>query len=164
MERTTPGDRHNSGLLYASLLISLLAAFVAMLGKHGLTRYLCHTIGGLMIGERCGDRQHKSNGPEKWRFRLFNEGLPIVLRVALFLLSCGLSRYMWSINVSAACVVIPLILLGFLFYVGMVIAGTSLYECPFQTPASIVLRHSLVVSFGRKSENWFLRSVVPITS
>ena len=121
-----------------------------MLGKHGLARYLCHTIGGLMIGERCGDRQRKSNSLEKWPFRLFIEGLPIMLQVALFLLSCGLSRYMWSINVSAACVVIPLILLGFLFYVGMVIAGTSLYECPFQTSASIVLQQSLVVSLIRK--------------
>ena len=42
------------GLLYASLLISLLVAFVAMFGKQWLNRYLRHT-GGSMI-ERRGDR------------------------------------------------------------------------------------------------------------
>ena len=119
--------------------MSLLAAFVAMLGKQWLNRYLRHT-GGSMI-ERCGDRQRKFDGLEKWPFRLFVESLPIMLQIALLLLTCGLSRYMWSINTSVASVVISFTVLGILFYIGIVVAGTSLYECPFQTPASIGLRH-----------------------
>jgi len=119
--------------------MSLLAAFVAMLGKQWLNRYLRHT-GGSMI-ERCGDRQRKFDGLEKWPFRLFVESLPIMLQIALLLLTCGLSRYMWSINTSVAGVVISFTVLGILFYVGIVVAGTSSYECPFQTPASIGLRH-----------------------
>jgi len=91
--------------------------------------------------ERCGDRQRKFDGLEKWPFRLFVESLPIMLQIALLLLTCGLSRYMWSINTSVAGVVISLTVLGILFYVGIVVAGTSSYECPFQTPASIGLRH-----------------------
>ena len=47
-------------LLYASLLLSLLAAFAAMLGKQWLNRYLRHA-GGSTI-DRCGDRQHKLDG------------------------------------------------------------------------------------------------------
>jgi len=125
--------------MYASLLMSLLAAFVAMLGKQWLNRYLRHT-GGSMI-ERCGDRQRKFDGLEKWPFRLFVESLPIMLQIALLLLTCGLSRYMWSINTSVASVVISFTVLGILFYIGIVVAGTSSYECPFQTPASIGLRH-----------------------
>jgi hypothetical protein len=127
-----------SNLLYASLLMSLLAAFVAMLGKQWLNRYLRHA-GGSMI-ERCGDRQRKLNGLEKWPFRLFIESLPIMLQIALLLLSCGLSRYVWSVNISVARVVISFTVLGVVFYVGIVIAGASSYECPFQTPASTALR------------------------
>jgi len=119
--------------------MSLLAAFVAMLGKQWLNRYLRHT-GGSMI-ERCGDRQRKFDGLEKWPFRLFVESLPIMLQIALLLLTCGLSRHMWSINTSVASVVISFTVLGILFYIGIVVAGTSSYECPFQTPASIGLRH-----------------------
>ena len=125
-------------LMYASLLISLLAAFVAMLGKQWLNRYLRHT-GGSMI-ERCGERQRKFDGLGKWQFRIFIEGLPIMLQMALFLLACGVSRYMWSVSTSVAWVVISFTLIGFLFYIGIVIAGTCSYECPFQTPVSIALR------------------------
>ena len=119
--------------------MSLLAAFVAMLGKQWLNRYLRH-VGGSMV-ERCGDRQRKFDGLETWPFRTFIEGLPVMLQIALLLLACGLSRYMWSVNTSVARVVISLTVLGVLFYVGIVVAGMWSYECPFQTPASIALRY-----------------------
>ena len=121
--------------------MSLLAAFVAMLGKQWLNRYLRHT-GGSMI-ERCGDRQRKFDGLKKWPFHLFIESLSIMLQIALLLLTCGLSRYMWSINTSVAFVVITSTILGVIFYVGVVMAGMSSYECPFQTPVSTVLRTAL---------------------
>jgi hypothetical protein len=91
--------------------------------------------------ERCGDRQRKFDGLEKWPFRLFIESLPIMLQIALLLLTCGLSRYMWSVNASVARVILSFTVLGVLFYIGIVAAGTSSYECPFQTPASTGLRH-----------------------
>ena len=124
--------------MYASLLISLLAAFIAMLGKQWLNRYL-RNAGGSMI-ERCGDRQRKCDGLKKWPFHLFVESLPVMLQVALLLLACGLCKNMASINTSVASVLISLTVLGVLFYLGIIIAGTSSYECPFQTPVSIGLR------------------------
>ena len=116
----------------ASVLISLLAAFVAMLGKQCLNQYLRNS-GGSMI-DRCGDRQR-----QKWPLNLFVESLPVMLQVALLLLACGLCRHMWSINTSVACTFIALTGFGVLFHLTIVIAGTSSYACPFQTPASITL-------------------------
>jgi hypothetical protein len=63
-----------------------------------------------------------------------------MLQIALLLLSVGLSRYMWAINVSVACTIIGLTAFGAAFFILIVIAGTSSYECPFQTPASLALR------------------------
>ena len=91
--------------------------------------------------ERCGDRQRKCDGLERWPFHLFVESLSIMLQIALLLLTCGLSRYMWSVNISVARVVISFTVLGIVFYIGIVVAGTSSYGCPFQTPASIALRN-----------------------
>ena len=125
--------------MYASLLISLLAAFVAMLGKQWLNRYLRHA-GGSMI-ERCGDRQRKFDGLERWSFHLFVESLPVMLQVALLLLACGLCRRLASVNTSVAGVLIALTALGVLFYLVIVVAGTSSYACPLQTPASTGLRN-----------------------
>jgi hypothetical protein len=127
-----------TSLLYASLLITLLAAFVAMLGKQWLNRYLRDDGGS--ISERCGDRQRKRNGVNKWPFEIFIESLPVMLQVALLLLAVGLTRYMWAINVSVACTLLGLTAFGVGFFVLIVVAGTSSYECPFQTPASLALR------------------------
>jgi len=126
--------------MYASLLISLLAAFIAMLGKQWLNRYLRNT-GGSMI-ERCGDRQRKRDGLEKWPFHMFIESLPLMLQAALVLLACGLCLHMASINTSVATLLITLTVLGVLFYLGIVVAGTSSNDCPFQTPVSDVLHSS----------------------
>ena len=71
--------------------MSLLAAFVAMLGKQWVKRYLRHTGGSVV--ERCGDRQRKYDGLERWPFRTIIDGLPIMLQIALLFLACGLSRY-----------------------------------------------------------------------
>jgi len=93
--------------------------------------------------ERCGDRQRKCDGLEKWPLHFFVESLPVMLQAALLLLACGLCRHMWSINTSVACTLVSLTGLGVIFYIGIVIAGMSSYACPFQTPASITLRSSL---------------------
>ena len=47
---------------------------------------------------------------------------------------------MASINASVAGVLIAFTVLGVLFYLGVVVVGTSSYECPFQTPISSGLR------------------------
>jgi hypothetical protein len=91
--------------------------------------------------ERCGDRQRKFDGLEKWPFRLCMESLPIMLQIALLLLMCGLSGYTWDFSTTVGGIIITSTVIGVLFYLMVVVAGTSSYECPFQTPASIALRH-----------------------
>jgi hypothetical protein len=124
--------------MYASLLISLLAAFVAMLGKQWLSRYL-RGSGEFMI-DRCTNRQRKCDGLKKWPLEFFIESLPVMLQVALFLLDSGLCRHMWLINPLVARTLIGLTSLGAAFYVWIVIAGISSYACPFQTPVSTIIR------------------------
>lgn len=124
--------------LYASLIISLLAALVAMLGKQWLNRYLRHA-GGSMV-ERCGDRQLKCDGLKKWHFHFVIEILPVMLQISLLLLVCGLCQCMFPINTIVAFTIVALTGLGVLFYVGLTLAGASSYSCPFQTPASVLLR------------------------
>ena len=109
-----------------------------MLGKQWLNRYLRDTGGS--IAERCGDRQRKRGGIEKWPFEMFIESLPVMLQIALLLLAVGLSRYMWTIDTSVARTILGLTAFGMAFFIFIVVSGTSSYECPFQTPASLGLR------------------------
>jgi hypothetical protein len=47
----------------------------------------------------------------------------------------------WLVNTSVGRYVISFTVFGAIFYIAVVVAGTSSYECPFQTPASVGLRH-----------------------
>ena len=109
--------------------------------------------------ERSGDRQRKFDGLKRWPFRLFIDGLSIMLQIALLLLACGLSRHVWAVDTSVASVVISFTVIGILFYIGIVAAGTSSYECPFQTPASTSLRYLR----DSKTVQSSLASLVPST-
>ena len=90
--------------------------------------------------ERCGDRQRKFDGLQRWPFHFIIESLPVMLQIALLLLACGLCRYILTINTPVAWTLIILTGAGVLFYAMVVIAGTSSYDCPFQTPGSALLR------------------------
>jgi hypothetical protein len=80
------------------------------------------------------------NGLHRWPFGIVIESLPILLQLSLLLLGAALSRFLWDVNRVVASVVTVFTAFGMLFYVCIVVAGTLSYECPFQTPASLILR------------------------
>jgi len=79
-------------LLYASLATPLFAAFIAMLGKQWVNRYLRNRGGS--TADKSRDRQRKLDGFDKWHFHLIIESLPVMLQLALLLLGCALSQYL----------------------------------------------------------------------
>ena len=146
-------------LLYASLTTSLFAAFLAMLGKQWVNRYLRNRGGS--AADKSRDRQRKLDGFEKWHFRLAIESLPVMLQLALLLLGCALSRYLWTINHTIAGVIIAVTLFGVTSYVSLTLAATLYYDCPYQTPPSIITRR--VVRYITRSDVTFARSLRSLT-
>ena len=130
---------HTQCLLYASLFASLLAAFIAMLGKQWLNKYDSIDLRGSAI-ERSRDRQRKLNGIKAWYFDQVIGSLPVMLQAALLLLGCALSKYLWEIHTTVAAVVIGVTSFGVLFYLFIVVAGTTSIDCPYQTPLSNLVR------------------------
>ena len=126
-------------MLYASLAISLFSAFLATLGKQWLNVYASTDMRGTAI-ERSQNRQRKLNGIVTWRFENVMESLPLMLHIALLLLGCALSRYLWEIDTTTAAVVISVTSFGILFYLFILVAGTASKSCPYQTPGSHGLR------------------------
>ena len=125
-------------LLYASLTTSLFAAFLAMLGKQWVNRYLRNRGGS--AADKSRDRQQKLDGLEKWHLHIAIESLPVMLQLALLLLGCALSRYLWTISHPVAGVVIAVMLFGVASYTFLTLAATLYYTCPYQTPPSILAR------------------------
>ena len=125
-------------LLYSSLATSLFAAFIAMLGKQWVTRYLRKQGGS--AAEKSRDRQQKLDGFNKWKFQLAIESLPVMLQLALLLLGSGLTLYLWTISRTVAGVILAFTLLGVTSFTFFTVAAAFHYNCPYQTPLSILIR------------------------
>jgi hypothetical protein len=135
-----PAMEHVQTILYASLAASLLSALLAMLGKQWLNRYASTDVRGSAV-ERSQNRQRKLDGIIRWYFDSVLESLPLMLQVALLLLGCALSRYLWEISRTIASVVIGVTSFGLLFYLFILAVGTAWESCPYQTPGSTFFRY-----------------------
>ena len=142
--------------MYASLAVSVLAACLAMLGKQWLNRYDQIEMRGTLI-QRSRHRHRKMTGMAAWHFDITMEALPIMLQIALLLFCYGLSRYLWNVNQTVAAVIIATSSLGFVFCVCIVFAATTSYECPYQTPVSLLLR--LLIYYDIRKNRWYRRCV-----
>ena len=142
-------------LLYASLTTALFAAFLAMLGKQWVNRYLRNRGGS--TADKSRDRQRKLDGLQKWRFHLAIESLPVMLQLALLLLGCALSQYLWALSRTVAGVIIAVTVLGDTLYVSLTLAATFYYNCPYQTPPSTLTR--TVIKYLTHSDAIFARSL-----
>ena len=125
-----------------------------MLGKRWLNRYESTEVRGSAI-ERSRNRQRKLDGITAWYFDSVMESLSLMLQVALLLLGCALSRYLWGIDTTVALVVLGITSLGVILLLFIVIAGATTESCPYQTPGSQLLR-----SLGRI----FWNTLVVVTS
>lgn len=134
-----PGIVTTQSLLYASLATSLFAAYLATLGKQWISWYLRNRGGS--VADKSRDRQRKLDGLEDWYFHIIIESLPVMLQFALLLLGCALSQYLWTVSRTVAGVAIATTLLGAVTYICFTIAATLFYNCPYQTPASLIIRH-----------------------
>jgi len=145
---------HVQAILYSSLAASLLAAFVAMLGKQGLNRYAQFEMRGSVI-DRSQHRQRKMNRMVTWRFDLVMECLPLMLQASLLLLGYALSNYLYFIHRTVASVLIGFTSFGLLFYLLIVSAATLSFNCPFQTPLSLILR--FLIRFDDEQKKYLKR-------
>ena len=126
-----------------------------MLGKQWLNRYAQMEMRGSVI-DRSRHRQRKMNGMVTWHFDLVMECLPLMLQAALLLLGYALSNYLFFINKTIASVVIGFTTFGVLFYLLVNSAATLSYNCPFQTPLSLVLR--FLVRFDDEHKKYLQRT------
>ncbi|KAG2138580.1 uncharacterized protein EDB93DRAFT_1090530, partial [Suillus bovinus] len=127
-------------IAYASLSMSLLAAFGAVLGKQWLGYYKSNRYGRGSQEERGKRRQEKFDGLVTWYFDAVVQSFPVLLQISLLLFGIALSANIWYEQPSLAWVIIATTIFGFLFYSLTVMACLISPACPFQTPISTMLR------------------------
>jgi hypothetical protein len=125
---------------YASLSMSLLAAFGAVLGKQWLGYYKSSRYGSGSQEERGKHRQEKFDGLVTWYFDAVVQSFPVLLQISLLLFGVALGANIWYEQPSIAWVIIATTVFGFLFYSLTVMACLISPACPFQTPISMIFR------------------------
>jgi len=126
-----------------------------MLGKRWVNRYLRNRGGSAVDKSR--DRQRKLDGLEKWHFYIAIECLPVVLQSALLLFGSALSVYLWTISRTVAWVIIAFTLAVAFIYVFFTLVATPYYNCPYQTPFSILIR--TLTRYLKHGDSTFARTV-----
>ncbi|KAG2036023.1 hypothetical protein BDR03DRAFT_867146 [Suillus americanus] len=126
-------------IAYASLSMSLLAAFGAVLGKQWLGYYKSNRYGRGSQEERGKRRQEKFDGLVTWYFDAVLQSFPVLLQFSLLLFGIALGAHIWCEQPSIAWVIIATTVFGFLFYSLTVMACLVSPACPFQTPISTIL-------------------------
>ena len=124
-------------ILYATVSATLLASFLAILGKQWLNRYRQNETRG-PTADRSRVRERKLSGVETSKFHIVMEAL--ILQCAIILLGFALSRYLWEVSRSVSSVVIGFTSFGFLFYLLIVRVSIFFFDFPFQTPFSLLIR------------------------
>jgi len=125
-----------------------------MLGKQWLNRYASVERGSVI--DRGRQRKHKMDGMTTWRFSIVMECLPLMLQIALLLLGYALSDYLFFVNGVVSGVLIGFTTFGLLFYLLITSAATLSYNCPFQTPPSIIFRYLIRLdNEHRRYLKWF---------
>ena len=69
------------------------------------------------------------------------EFAPLTIQGSLALLGFALSRYLWDLDRLVSSVVIIFTTFGFALYVAFVAASAISFDCPFQTPLSLLIHY-----------------------
>ena len=137
-----PAVRQAQAMLYVTLCATLFAAFLATLGKQWLGRYGQTDAHG-SIQDRCRDRERKLSGIDRWWFHVVMQFAPLIIQGSLALLGAALSRYLWEVDRMVSSVVIGFTSFGCVLYIAIVTVSVLSFDCPFQTPVSLLIRSTI---------------------
>lgn len=125
-----------NALWFASLVISISTAFLAILGKQWLLRITKE----LVPAEENRVRQHQftHDGIQDWRLPHILSFLPMLLHASLLLFFAGLIEFLWPVNSTVAAVTAGLVAVTVFVYVFTQVASLIWPTCPFRTTFNVV--------------------------
>jgi len=126
-------------LSYASLALSVLAAFGAVMGKQWLNSYKASRGRG-SLEERGMQRQEKLDGLKRWHLQTILGAFLILLQISLFLFGMSLSAKMWSQQTTISGVIMSTTAFGVLSYGATIFLSMLRPDSPFQTPGSALVK------------------------
>ena len=119
-------------ILFASLSITLLVAFITMLGKQWILHSIPFKTRGNIV-ERGKGRQIKLTAFQGWGLRLIMGSPPFMLQFALLLFYAAVIVYLWNLNVSVGTVILAVTSVGLAFYMCIIVVTMIQGDFAFRT-------------------------------
>ncbi|KZT04552.1 uncharacterized protein LAESUDRAFT_761108 [Laetiporus sulphureus 93-53] len=126
-----------NALWFASLVISLSAAFLAILAKQWLL-HLDKTFAPT-LPMKGRQHQYRYENIEKWKLTPVPSSLPILLHVSLLLFFAGLIECLWSVNVTVAVVSLCFVGITVTIYFAIHILSLVCPPSPYKSSVTSVL-------------------------
>ena len=123
-------------LLFASLALILVAAFVSILVKGWIREFDRGLKDILNIKQRAIVREYRAQGFERYKLSQIIALLPLLIYSSLLLFSIGLVTFLLFIHRPSAIVMILILGVGVLFYVFTLITSILDPSAPFPSPIS----------------------------
>jgi hypothetical protein len=129
-----------NAFLFFSLVLSLIAALMAMLVKQWARQYELglgdHRRLHWQKARRRAKRHHKLN---KYNFSGIILWIPMFLHVALLLFLVGIILWLYTLHIGLLIVIATLVTVGFLVYLGLAAVPTFDSHAPFVWPMSSIM-------------------------
>ena len=160
---TSTGVVRAHSILFVCLSVTLLVAFIAVLGKQWVLYYTRATTWGNIV-DRGKEHQTKFVGVQKWGLRSVIDSLSVMLQIAFLLFGVALTIYLWELDVPAAEAVLAITSIGFTFYTCITLLATTFKDCPFRTPISFLLPNLLpwMKAFATFARVWLRRKATSL--
>ncbi|CAE6527366.1 unnamed protein product [Rhizoctonia solani] len=136
----SPTARVINVLWFASLMISLGAAVVAILAKEWLTAFTTNRTRD--AHKYALERQARHASLDAWKMLLVIDLLPTFLNFALFVFGLGLIIRLWLLDLVVAGVMTAVSALLCVVYLFFVIAGAAYENCPYKSRLSAYIKQS----------------------
>jgi len=125
-----------NALFYASLGVTLLAAFIAMLIKSWV-REFDRGLGAMSLPEqRAKTREFRFLGMKRWMLPEMVAVLPLLIHISLLLFSIGLILFLFHISTPSFHVTTAIFGIGVLYYAVTTFISVVVPSSPFHSPLS----------------------------
>ena len=131
---------------FTSLVFSLVAAFLGILVKQWLRKYIGPVSSNPREAARV--RQHRYNGLVNWGVIKIIGWLPVLLEAALVLFFVGLVDFLWALHQTVAAIVSAFIGISLILFVLTTFAPAFSTNCPYKSPQSFGVCNMLWKMFG----------------
>ncbi|KAF7336230.1 hypothetical protein MVEN_02170900 [Mycena venus] len=142
---------------------AIIVPSLAVLGKQWVLYYEAAGSKGT-LEQRGLERQRKLDGLRRWKFDAVLQSFPLLLQLALFLFSTGLSIYLWTVHRIIAVIVMALTCSGFAAY-AFLLASTVIHpDSPFRNPLASLLIQIVGPPVGGKAVRIYRRLLEDLLS